>query len=473
MPSFNESRTLEEVIRRVLASRFTAELIIVDDGSTDGSLGIAEQIQDTRVRLIVQPFNQGKGAALRKGFAAATADYVIVQDADLEYDPADYEKVLAPLMADRADVVYGSRFHTSQAHRVLYFWHSVGNRALTTASNMFTNLNLTDVETCYKAFRREVIQGIVIEEDRFGFEPEITAKVARGGWRIYEVGISYAGRTYAQGKKIGWKDGVRAMRCIVRYSAPRERLRQHLTGLTGVRRPASFAEAEPELAETLETLDGATNYSRWIYGLMEPHLGEEVLEVGAGYGTITEMLASRKRVVATDPSGRCVERLRDRFSDRPDVEILEADVAKATTTGTYDSIVAINVLEHIEDDGTAIKQMATALKPGGRLLLWVPALDGLYSNFDRKIGHFRRYDIDCLSSRMHDAGLDVIDCHYVNPVGAVAWWTLVRLLRRSPTTAGSAKIFDRFVPVLRRIEREHSMSFGQSIFCAVAQPSTS
>jgi glycosyltransferase involved in cell wall biosynthesis len=218
VPCFNEAATIEEVAARVLASPYTAELVIVDDGSTDGTLDLAKSLGDRRVRVLAQPFNQGKGAALRRGFAETMADFVIVQDADLEYDPADYPEILAPLIDGKADVVFGSRFLGGRPHRVLYYWHSVGNRLLTMTSNMLTNLNLTDMETCYKAFRREVVQTITIEEDRFGFEPEITAKVARGGWRIYEVGISYAGRTYAEGKKIGWKDGIRAMYCIVRYS---------------------------------------------------------------------------------------------------------------------------------------------------------------------------------------------------------------------------------------------------------------
>ena len=218
-PCFNEAETIKVVIEQVLASPYTRELIVVDDGSTDGTLDIARSFTDPRVKVVAQGVNRGKGAALRRGFAEATSDYVIVQDADLEYDPREYDLMLGPLLEGKADVVYGSRFHSSQPHRVLYFWHSVGNKVLTTMSNMFTDLNLTDMETCYKAFRREVLDSVNIEEDRFGVEPEITAKVARGGWRVYEVGISYDGRTYADGKKIEWKDGIRALYCIVRYSA--------------------------------------------------------------------------------------------------------------------------------------------------------------------------------------------------------------------------------------------------------------
>jgi glycosyltransferase involved in cell wall biosynthesis len=218
MPCFNEAQTVKIVIEQVLASPFTRELIVVDDGSTDGTQEIATAYVDPRMRVLLQPVNRGKGAALRRGIADATSDFVIVQDADLEYDPREYAVILQPLLEEKADVVYGSRFHGSRPHRVLYYWHSVGNKLLTTLSNMFTDLNLTDMETCYKAFRRPVLDSFVIEENRFGVEAEITAKVARGGWRVYEVGISYDGRTYAEGKKIGWKDGIRALYCIVRYS---------------------------------------------------------------------------------------------------------------------------------------------------------------------------------------------------------------------------------------------------------------
>jgi glycosyltransferase involved in cell wall biosynthesis len=219
MPAYNEEKTLADVVKAVLAQPMVGELIIVDDASKDDTWEVLQAIvsAEPRVRAFRHTANQGKGAALRTGFEKAALPYVLIQDADLEYDPSEYDKLLGPILRNRADVVFGSRFLGSEEHRVLYFWHSVGNRFLTTLSNMFTNLNLSDMETCYKVFRREIIQSISIEENRFGFEPEITAKVAQMNVRIYEVSVSYHGRTYAEGKKIGWKDGFSAIRCILKY----------------------------------------------------------------------------------------------------------------------------------------------------------------------------------------------------------------------------------------------------------------
>jgi glycosyltransferase involved in cell wall biosynthesis len=223
IPCYNEIGTLREVLNSVIdAPGPEKEIIVVDDGSNDGTRQLLEKDLDGKLaRVIYLEHNQGKGAALRAGFAVATGEIIIVQDADLEYDPRDYPALLEPIIDDRADVVYGSRFMGQRPHRVLYFWHRMGNGLLTLLSNMLTNLNLTDIETGYKAFRREVIQSIDIEENRFGFEPEITAKVARGRFRIYEVGIGYFGRTYLEGKKIGWKDGLWAVWCILKYNLRR------------------------------------------------------------------------------------------------------------------------------------------------------------------------------------------------------------------------------------------------------------
>ena len=218
IPVYNERGTIREILECVRAVDIDKEIILVDDGSTDGTREILKGLSDNATKVVLHERNMGKGAALRTGFRNVSGDIVIIQDADLEYDPSQYPKLIRPILDGKADVVYGSRFVTGDCRRVIYFWHSVGNKFLTLLSNVFTNLNLTDMESCYKVFRREVLEKITIEENRFGFEPEITAKIAKMNVRIYEMGISYSGRSYKEGKKIGWKDGLSAIRCILKYN---------------------------------------------------------------------------------------------------------------------------------------------------------------------------------------------------------------------------------------------------------------
>jgi SAM-dependent methyltransferase len=466
MPCFNEEATIERGVRRLVAQPFVAEVIVVDDGSTDGTAAILSSIDDRRVVVVRHPVNQGKGAALRTGFALATSAIVAVQDADLEYDPADLSILLGPLVAGDADVVYGSRFLTTEARRVLYFWHSVANKGLTLYSNMLTNLNLTDMETCYKVFRREVLDQIVVEEDRFGVEPELTAKVAALGCRIFEIGISYHGRSYAEGKKVGWRDAARAVWAISKYAvttrADRNRRR---------RQPRDFTSADSELADTLDSLDEATHYGDWIASLVAPYMKGRILEVGAGHGSFSDRLAAMGgELVVCEPSDRGNAVLKERFGRRPDVTVLHADLAGAVDAQPFDSIVLINVLEHIDDDEKALRLISNGLRPGGHVALFVPAFEMLYSRYDHAIGHHRRYRAGELGRKVEKSGMRVVESKYVNSLGFMAWLGGARILGLQPTKPVLAQTYDRLaVPIVRRAEARAEPRFGQSLFVAAVR----
>ena len=460
MPCFNEAATVQQVIRAVLASPFVAELIVVDDASWDGTADLVEEIDDPRVKLLRQAYNQGKGAALRRGFREATSPYVVVQDADLEYDPVDFGELLAPLLDGHADVVYGSRFQTSRSRRVLYFWHSAGNRFLTLLSNMFTNLNLTDMETGYKIFKREVLESFELRENRFGIEPELTARIANGGWRLYEVPISYHGRSYDEGKKIGWRDGVRAIYCIVRYSRPGQKV-------LPVHAPA--VDAGVALEPTLESMSEAQNYTSWLLDLVRPYLGKRLLEVGAGEGTFTEHFREVTDVIVAEPEDMFANRLRERFGDDPRVTIVHGDVHAAAALGPFDSVVLLNVLEHIHDDFDSMQQLTKGLLPGGHVVVFAPAFASLYSSYDREIGHHRRYTAPQLESLLTAVGLEVVESRYVNRIGAIAWFISARLLGQRPTVSGRVRLYDRIgVPISRLTERDPR--FGQSVLAVGRLP---
>jgi SAM-dependent methyltransferase len=460
MPCFNEETTVERALRRVLEQPFVAEVVVVDDGSSDGTVEVLKRITDDRVRVVRHRVNRGKGAALRTGFGLVSAPFVAVQDADLEYDPAELADLLVPLLEGDADVVFGSRFLTTEARRVLYFWHSLGNKLLTLYSNMATNLNLTDMETCYKVFRREVLAQIVIEEDRFGVEPELTAKIAALGCRTYEIGISYHGRSYAEGKKTGWKDGVRAVWSVSKFSllARRSRRRREHP-------PNEFSAADQWLEVSLSSLEDAEHYTDWLVSLVEPHAHGHVLEVGAGHGHYTGRIAEMATdVVACEPSERAAEILEGRFAGRSDIRVVCADVAGALDYGPFDTAVMLNVLEHVEDDDKVLQQLRDALHPGGRLVLFVPAFELLYSRYDHAIGHYRRYRRSELEAKASQAGFSIVASHYVNATGFLAWLLSARVLGLTPTQNRLVVAYDRFaVPGLRRVESHITPPFGQSL----------
>lgn len=475
MPCFNEVATVKSVVERVLASPYVAEVIAVDDGSTDGTGEVLDGIGDPRLRVIHQQLNLGKGSALRRAFPEVQADFVIIQDADVEYDPAEYGAVLEPLLNGQADVVFGSRFH-GRPHRVLYFWHSLASKGLTLVSNAFTDLNLTDMATGCKAFRREVIRSMELEQDRFGIEPELTAKVAGGGWRIFEVGISYEGRTYEHGKKVRPVDGLRTLACIFRYSSLGRKVAKprDVIGSEGL---VDFDEADDELSGTLDSLDDAVNYADWIVDLMRPHLGGEIVEIGAGHGTMSDRLRRIGRLTISEPSPRAGALLADRFADTDDVQVVIADASAVMAQGAddagtpFDAAVMINVLEHIPDHVGVLRDIRHGLRRGGTLAVYVPAHEVLYSEFDHRIGHQRRYRRSTLAHALSVAGFEIVDLRYVNLPGWFAWMLVARLLRQQPTRPSTTKVYDQYVvPVLRRIEGRHPAVFGQSLLAIARRP---
>jgi len=444
VPCYNERATIRQILSRVAAVPLVHEIIVVDDGSTDGTPDLLRDLLSTwpadapPLRVFLQGRNRGKGAALRAGFQRATGELTIVQDADLEYDPNEYAKLVQPILSGDADVVYGSRF-AGYPRRVLYFWHSLGNRLLTTLSNMATNLNLTDIETCYKVFKTGILKSIPIRSDGFGFEPEITAKVARLGCRVYEVPISYHGRSYVEGKKIGWKDGVQALGTILKY---------WLVGDLGV----------PTAEMTLKLLQKATGYNRWVYELLRPWIGREILEVGSGIGTMTRHFLGHGRVTASDISPFCLDQLRRTFGENGAVGVRSLDISLNSHPGVeaYDTIVCLNVLEHIEDDRTALRNMHRLLRPGGRLILYVPANPRIYCDIDRGVGHHRRYLMEDLVSKMKGEGFGIVHRRHHNLLGAVGWWINGRVFRKKAIAATDVGGFDLLLPVAKLQDRFES-----------------
>jgi glycosyltransferase involved in cell wall biosynthesis len=445
IPLYNEEEFIAPLLDRVLAAPLPPgmerELIVVDDCSTDGSAEIAMARAAEfpgMIRVLRHNRNQGKGAAIRTAIDAAQGEISIIQDADLEYDPREYSTLIAPILEGSADVVYGSRFMNAGARRVLYYWHAVANRFLTGLCNMVSDLNLTDMETCYKVFRTSLLRSIPIRSNRFGIEPELTIKVARREVRIYEMPISYHGRSYEEGKKIGFWDALQAVYIILRYSLTRD----------------IYKGAGPE---NLEALASARRFNKWMADTIRPYVGKRVLEIGAGIGNLTRQLASRRELyVAGDIDEEHLARLRTRFHHRSNLRVCSCDLTKPADfepfQETMDSVVCLNVLEHVEDDLQGLRNIHSALRPGGTAIILVPHGQEIFGELDVALGHFRRYKHAELQERMESTGFEVQRILEFNRISRPGWYVAGRILKQKTLRPFSMKLFDSMVWLWRRID---------------------
>ena len=446
IPVYNERFLVRDLVDRVLAVEVPGiqeiEIVIVDDGSKDGTREILREIAAAHpqsIRYIEHEKNGGKGAAIRTGIAATTGDLIVFQDADLEYDPRDYARLVRPFLEDGADVVYGSRFLPSERRRVLYHRHALGNRFLTGLSNWFTDLDLTDMETCYKMFRAPLLKSIPIRSNDFAMEPEITAKIAKRECRVFEVPISYLGRTYREGKKIGWKDGFKALRAMTKYWLMDD----------------VYAEDEYG-SHILHSLERAQRFNRWMAESIAPYVGARVLEIGAGIGNITTWLLPRDFYLASDINPHYLHYLRNFALGKPYLQVdridLEDPACFAPWQGRFDTVVCLNVLEHVRDPLLSLRNMASALLPGGRLVLYVPQGQHLYSSLDEVLGHRCRYNREMLAEELGATGFEIESFRDFNHFAIPGWWLNGKMLKRRHFSRSQLKVFNMLVPAIRRID---------------------
>lgn len=442
MPVYNEARTLRAIVRRALRSPvgLELELVAVDDGSTDGSGAILGELAaaDPRIVAVRLPRNAGKGAAIAAAVERMTGDVALIQDADLEYDPAEYPRLLAPILEGHADAVLGSRFASSPQRRVLLYWHSVANHALTWVANILNDVNITDMETGFKAVRADVLRRIPIRSRRFGVEPELVTRFCQWGLRLYEVPISYHGRTRAEGKKIGLADAVEALWCLFKFRFLDTRFTTH------------------DGHAVLEAVRRARSFNRWMFRRLRPWIGRRVLEAGCGVGALTEHLLDRDRLVCADIERFYLETLERRYGHLENVSVRRMDLADpfafdAVRGERLDTVVCCNVLEHLESDRGVLRSFRDVLEPGGHAVVLVPAHPRLYGACDRALGHVRRYTRSGLVRTMEDAGFEVVHVEPFNTLGVLGWW-VNKALGRARLSPLQMRVYEWLVPVARVVD---------------------
>ena len=446
IPVYNEINTILEMIRLVREEKHKKEIIIVDDCSTDGTRELLREIKDNNIKILFNDVNRGKGYGIRKALDYVTGDIIIIQDADLEYYPDEYEILIEKIIQNKADVVYGSRF-IGGAHRVFNFYHYMGNLVINTIANILLDANFTDLMTCYKAFRSDVLKSLKLEADGFGIETEITAEIFKRKYRVYEVPISYNGRTYEEGKKIRWTDFFTCLYWLLR----------------SVIRGVDVGE------DILLKMTIMKNNNSWIYRKIEPFLGKKILELGSGMGAISKYLVSKnRRVTLTDINKKYATYLERRFIGNPHVEVKNIDILNIDTVFSeeeFDTIVGINILEHIKHDTETIKRLKRVLIKEGKLVLLVPAHKSLFGKLDGKLNHFRRYSRYELESKLKNESFFIEKIEFMNFLGAVGWFVNFKLLGRKRMSKLIVQIFDVFIPFIAFIERFVKSPFGLYILC--------
>jgi glycosyltransferase involved in cell wall biosynthesis len=452
VPVYNEQYLVEASLERLelLADSewlSRVRVIVVNDASTDETRevlkGIAEKIGQagaTRLEWIFHEHekNQGKGAAIRTALQFADTDLVVIHDADLEYHPQDLLKMVPLFATEEADAVYGSRFLASDYRRVLFFRHSLGNKLLTLLTNLVTDLNLTDMETCYKMVRTDLLKSIPLESNRFGIEPEITIKLAKRDARIFELPIRYSGRTYGEGKKITWKDGVKALGALVKYGVSDR-----------------IYVADEHGSEILARLNRAPRFTKWMADTIRPYLGERVLEIGAGIGNLTSNLVPRMSYWASDINPHYLDRLKKLQPSRPYLQVQYTDASAGETypEQQFDSVICLNVVEHLEDDVKALRNIRRSLEKNGRAIILVPNGPGLYGSLDQVLGHYRRYTRKHLLKVCEQAGFHVEKVVKFNRIGAPGWWWNGRVLKKKTFGFWQIKLLNTILPVVRPVDR--------------------
>ena len=452
VPVYNEQYLVEASLKRLAVLDESpwlqrVRVIVVNDASKDHTnealqrfrehLWSSERVQFEWI-FVEHEINSGKGAAIQTGLQHVDTDLVVIHDADLEYHPEDLIKMIEVFVAEEADAVFGSRFLASEYRRVLFFRHSLGNRLLTLLTNIVTDLNLTDMETCYKMFRTDLLKSIPLESERFGFEPEVTIKLAKREARIFEMPIRYSGRTYLEGKKITWKDGVKALGALLKYGIS-DRI---------------YVDDEHG-SEILARLNRAPRFTKWMADTIRPYVGERVLEIGAGIGNLTTNLVPRPMYWASDINPQYLDRLEKLKLSRPYLQVGYTDASASETfpKGEFDTVICLNVVEHLEDDVQALRNIRAGLEKNGHAIVLVPSGPGLYGTLDKVLGHYRRYTRDQLVEACARAGFRVEKVVKFNRIGSPGWWWNGKVLKRTTFGFWQIKLLNSLVPFVRPIDR--------------------